>query len=228
MSPEQARHFYFPQWNACAVACGWNTQAAIMATVGRDSVEPTNEVRSVAPPFAEELIARVETCARQLAISEHRHLTPNDFRHGCTIVALGKNKSSKDFTNDEVTRVVDLFRVLAQPLSIKAIQHWQDPLLSKKENLIIQAKKKAQPEYIAAITADKFHTRVLEDLSIAQLQKLCFTLNERQKSWGARAPRVPRSAPSPNAPAGPVREGANRDTRGACAPRKLEYVKGPF
>ena len=195
MSPNQHKFFYLKEWTPCARANNWHSLTALYGQPAREGSHPLDQ----------ELLAQVRACAKQLAQREHRGERPNDFRHACHLVALTREKSSLDLTNDECTRVVDLFRVLREPDNLKFIAHWEDPLLSKKENLIIQAKAKAPMQYIAAIIADKFHTRVLEDLSIGQLQKLCFTLNQRQAKWSAPARSYQ-----------PQRE------------QKLEYAKGPF
>lgn len=174
MTPAQHRRFYLPAWSACAKACQWNTQAGIW---GPGRVTESVEDR--------DLIAKVLACAKQLAQREHRGPRTDDFRHACHIVAIGKNKSSLDFTNDEVERVVALFRVLTDPSNLTWLADWADPLVAKKRNLIAAAKSKAPEAYVVAIMKGKFRTGVIEDLTVAQLNSLCFTLNQRKASWSA-------------------------------------------
>jgi len=170
MSPEQARRFYFPEWNGCCRANQWRTEHGRLV----QPREPVNVMHR-------ELLAKVYAVRDQLALKVAAPL--DALRHACHIVALTKNKSSKELTNDEVTRVVDLFRVLAEPDNLKYVAHWTDPELSKKKNLMVMAKAKAPWAYIVSIMTDKFHTEHLDELSVGQLQKLCFTLNQRKKQW---------------------------------------------
>ena len=172
MTANQHKFFYLPHWSACARACQWNTQAGLWGP-GRNTESPADA----------EIIARVTAAVKQLAQKEHRGPRTDDFRHACHIVAIGVNKSSLDFTNDEVERVVALFRVLTDPLNLQWLADWTDPLQAKKRNLIAAAKLKAPEAYLTAVMKGKFHTSLIEDLTIKQLQSLCFTLNERKASW---------------------------------------------
>jgi hypothetical protein len=173
MTPRQHKSFYFPAWNKCARAQGWHTQAAIQ--------NPQSSIPN--PQFAALLASQILVAAAQLARADHRGLTPSDFRHACTIVALGQDKSSLALTNREVQRVVDLFRVLAEPENLSAIAHWNDPELAEKENLIGAAQAKAPAAYVMAILKDRFHSTVMSDLSVRQLRLLCLTLNQRSAAW---------------------------------------------
>lgn len=173
MSPRQHIQFYIKVgWAPCAKANGWHTLKALQ--------EPVREATS---PLWNELVARVRIYAEQLARREHRGLKPDDFRHACHILALGQNKSSLDLTNDECERVVCLMRVLADPDDIDAAMDWEDPLRSKKRNLIAAVKQKAPPAYWSKIARQKYGTANLEDLTIHQLTQLCMTLNNRKEAW---------------------------------------------
>ena len=172
MTAPQHKYFYLPAWTACSRACQWNTQAGIWGP-GR-TVEGAEDAGR---------LAQVMTYAKQLAGREHRGPRSDDFRHACHIAALGQNKSSLDLTNKEVTRVACLFKVLADPLNIDAQLDWADPERAEKRNLIAAVKAKAPEAYWRAISKGRFHTTHLDDLSLRQLQSLCFTLNQRKASW---------------------------------------------
>lgn len=184
MSPRQHKAFYLKHWTLCARANGWNNQKAIWG-----------ESRAAVGPLDAELLGMVRAAALSLAQREHRGERPNDFRHACTIVAVGKNKSSLELTNDECQRIVDLFRVLTEPDNLTYVAHWEDPELAKKENLIAAAQRKAPGAYIERIMVDKFHTRDIESLTVKQLKSLCFTLNERRDQWAT--PVIPDPDPDP-------------------------------
>lgn len=175
MTAAQHKFFYLKHWSPCARACQWNTQAGIWGP-GRNAVSPEDAQR----------LAQVTAHAAAFARAQHRGPKPDDFRHACHILALGKNKSSLDLNNDEVERIVCLFRVLTRPDDLNAIMDWADPARAKKRNLIEAAKLKAPEAYITTISRDQFHTSVLEDLNIRQLQSLCFTLNQRKAAWNSR------------------------------------------
>jgi hypothetical protein len=217
MTDNQRKRFYFPEWSASARARGWTSKFPVhQALFSPDIAWP-------ASPLGRELIAKVYATAQQLAL---RHIAPLDaLRHACHIVALGKNKSSKDLDNDDTQRVVDLFRVLRDPDNLKFVAHWLDPNLSKKENLIAAVKHKAPVAYWSKIAGDKFGTSHLEDLTIYQLNQLCFTLNQRRASWGAKAQGgAGRSAPAaPNGLQAATTRPATIPSSGAFP--KLHYIK---
>jgi hypothetical protein len=210
MTESQHKHFYLKWWIPCARANGWQTVAAL---------QTPNSKLQTPNKFVEELKAKVQACAEQLAAREHRGLRPDDFRHACHIVATGKNKSSLQLTNQECDRVVDLFKLLADPDSIQAVQNWEDPEIARKRGLLRAVRLKAPEAYIAAIARDRFHTTVLEDLTIKQLQSLCFTLNQRKGAWrGSRTGR--------QQDAGGTFQQERQQDAGGTFP-KLEYVKKP-
>lgn len=192
--------FYFPEWNACCRANHWRTEHGRLV-VPR---EPLNVMHR-------DLLAKVYACAEQLQL---RSIAPVDaLRHACHIVALGKNKSCKDLTNDELDRVVDLFRVLRNPESLAAVQSYEDPERHKKQSLIAAVKKKCVAEaYYMAIARDLaghspgvHEINSLEALSIAQLGQLCSLLNAQRKKRNRPvrdtvvAPRRQASVPSSHA-----------------------------
>ena len=176
MTPNQHKFFYLKHWTPCARACQWNTQAGIWGP-GRAAVSPEDAQR----------LAQVVAHAYQFAKAQHRGPKPDDFRHACHIIALGKNKSSLDFTNDEVERIVCLFRVLAAPDDLDAIMDWDDPARAKKKNLIVQAQAKAPEAYIATIVRDRYRRAGLDDLTIPQLLDLCRLLNQRKAAWAGKS-----------------------------------------
>ncbi|HMJ88763.1 MAG TPA: hypothetical protein VK530_03045 [Candidatus Acidoferrum sp.] len=180
MSPNQQLQFYIKRgWAPCAKANNWGTLKALQLPV-RDHVNPLDQ----------ELLNQVRTYAEQISRKQFRGVKPDDFRHACHIVAIGKNKSSWDMTNDECERVVCLFRVLTTPDDIDVVLDWEDPMRAKKRNLMAAVKQKAPIAYWGKISEDKYGTRDLTALTVYQLTQLCMTLNNRKEMW--RAPVQPR------------------------------------
>ncbi len=183
MSPLQRDNFYLPAWTTCSRANNWHNLKALRL--------PPREPQS---PLDAELLGAVRGAADQLARAEHRGLRTNDFRYACHIVALKINCSSSILLNDQVQRVVELFRVLAEPLNVEAVLDWENPGRGKKRNLIKAAKAKAPEAYTRVILRDRFGGRGMDDLSIRELQQLCMTLNNRKEAWrrpAANAEREP-------------------------------------
>lgn len=181
MTELQLNHFYLPAWTRCARANNWHNLTALRLPA-----------RDISSPLAADLALRVRAVADQIARAGHRAVRPEDLRHACHITALGRDKSSRAFTNAEADRVVFLFALLADPDSIAAVQDWENPDLARKRNLIAAAWQKAPEAYVLAILRDRFHTRIIEDLSLRQLQQLCMTLNHRNEAW--RQPASGRSS----------------------------------
>lgn len=68
---------------------------------------------------------KVWQTANSLADAQNRSLKEDDLRHAVYVLALGRNKSSKDFDNEDLDRVLAVFRMLAAPDNLAAMQEWQ-------------------------------------------------------------------------------------------------------
>lgn len=178
MTERQLKFFYFPAWGRCADANDWRMEK------GRMRAERSTDRGTGATA---DLFAKVWSVAEQLAGAEHRAVKPDDLRRGCHVVAIQRNKSSKDLTNNEVERVVALFRVLTDPDNLDFVMDWEHPDRATQRNLVAAIKRKAEEAYICKIAGDKFRGQFeypyWEDLKIWQLRQLAVTLNERAKKW---------------------------------------------
>lgn len=173
MTDAQKFHFYFPAWNACVKANGWRK------VKGRLQIAEC-EMRSAE-------LNQVLVFAEQRATMALRGLSTDDLRHGCHIVALGKDKSSADLTNAEVDRVVTLFQLLTDPddltarLAWDAYQRGEDPGAVKRVEYFI---RRCPEAYVRAVSADKFGTRQWENLTVKQKGLLSMTLANRKPKVG--------------------------------------------
>lgn len=174
MTEKQHKRFYLPAWLKCADRNDWRTAKGRL--IGKPHA-------NFGVGISRELYNQVWIAAQQLSLTEHRALKPDDLRHACTIVALGRYKSSKDFTNAECDRVVTLFKVLTEPDDIDAQIDWEHPSNAARRRLLWVIEHSAPDAYVRAIAADKFGTRLWEDLENQQLQYLAVTLKERRKKF---------------------------------------------
>jgi hypothetical protein len=96
-------------------------------------------------------------------------------RHLLHAQALGAEKSSKDFTNEDLDKVLASFRALSQPSSLNAQLRQQEQPNTRRLHKIANLLKclglfVAEPvQYASAILRDRFHVSVLEDLARVDL-----------------------------------------------------------
>jgi hypothetical protein len=170
----QQKRFYFPAWNQCADRNDWvMVKGKLLAT--------RPEAGGLAE--ADQLLQKIWTAADKIAREAHRAITATDLRHACHIVALGKDCSSHEMTNNQTDRVVNLFRLLANPDDIKAARAWSDPEEAERNRLTWSIKKMAPEAYISAICENRhdwnYTAPFWEDLPLAQLRQLAMTLRNR-------------------------------------------------
>ncbi len=181
MTEAQKFHFYFPAWTACVKANGWRKEKGRLQLSGQQA-EVGDQTSDFRPPTSEEL-AKVLTFATQRALTAGRSLTVDDLRHGCHVLALGRDKSSEDLTNTEVDRVVCLFKLLADPDDLTARLAWdayergEDPGAVKRVEYFI---RKCPDAYVRAVSHGLFGTRTWENLTVAQKRRLSMTLANRK------------------------------------------------
>lgn len=105
-------------------------------------------------------------------------------RHEIHADALGKDKSSKDFTNAELDRVLDAFD---KYLAIQNPQVGQRAVEGPLKRAVMGVEKVGWPEpYVQAVALDKFGTAEWRGLSVEQLQQLKITLVMRKRSQQKR------------------------------------------
>lgn len=169
MTDAQKFRFYFPAWTACVRANGWHMAKGRLA----GAIEPGTR--------SAEHSAVIEH-AQRFAVASGRTLNLETLRHGAHIVALGRDKSSADLSNQELERVVALFAVVADPddlaarLTWDAYQRGEDPGAVKRVEWFI---RRCPDAYARAVAQDKFGTRQWENLTLAQKRTLSLTLKNR-------------------------------------------------
>lgn len=174
MTLAQQRRFYFPHWNRCAQNQNW--------TMAKGRLQSTHlQTWSQAEPA--ELYHRVWAAAENLARAAHRAVIPEDLRHACHVVALGHDKPSAALDNQEVDRVVTLFKILADPDDLDAILAWSHPENSDRKRYVASIRIRAPFPYIDKLCHDKFHhcytTPFWEDLPMPELKQLYLTIRAR-------------------------------------------------
>ncbi len=105
-------------------------------------------------------------------------------RHTLHVKALGHDKSSKHFTNDDLDLVLAEFRAISQPDSLAAQLRQQ---AQPRIRLLYSIRRLAPEPYWRAIARDKFGTADETRLDLEQLIQLRITLAARAR---ARQPQV--------------------------------------
>ncbi len=100
-------------------------------------------------------------------------------RHELHVKALGLDKSSKDFTNEDLDRVLAEFRALSQPDNLAAQLRQQD---QPRSRLLYSIRRLADEPYWRTIARDKFGTADETRLDLDQLRQLRITLAARARS----------------------------------------------
>jgi len=100
-------------------------------------------------------------------------------RHDLHVKALGLDKSSKDFTNADLDRVLAEFRAISQPDNLDAQLRQQD---MPRRRLLYTIGRLAPEPYWRAIARDKFGITDLDRLDLVKLRQLLITLAARARS----------------------------------------------
>jgi hypothetical protein len=130
----------------------------------------------------------VEAAAEAIARRQHRAVKQDDIRHAVHLVALGKDKSSKDLTNREFDRVLCLLRLLTDPDDLEAVIKWEHPELDERKRLLWTIHRSPEA-YVRDLCMDRFRTSDLDSLSDAQIKMLAMTLRNRPpRTTGKPAP----------------------------------------
>lgn len=118
----------------------------------------------------------------------------NDLRHAAHFVALGKDKSSKKFTNGDFDRVLCVFRLLANPLNLDArmefdaYQRGEDP--GQRKRLIVGIRDKAPEAYTQWVCSNHYGTKNWQTLGHDDLYRLNMTLDNRDPAWPGQDARL--------------------------------------
>lgn len=177
MTKAQSKGLYWPRWNRCWKANWRSVEGLVVPNPDR--------------VLCAELTA-VESAAHQLAVADHRAVCVDDLRKGCHVVAVGRPRSSKALTNAELTRVVSLFNLLAEPEDLSAVVAWQHPEIEARKRVVTLIERVPEA-YVRAVS----RTSDWRDLPERDLLNLLRTLRNRPNSGLHRSPK-PAPAPVAN------------------------------
>ncbi len=128
--------------------------------------------------------------AEQIANHACRAPIADDVRHGCHILAFGRDVSHTDFTNPQFSRLLLLWGdekklpgLLINPLHVRSLTYWDHPEMQQKESLIFSIKAAAPDAYIEQITQDVWGTAYWEDLDVAALLGLLRKIKGNRPSF---------------------------------------------
>lgn len=179
MTPPQHK-FYLRRWAAVVRANGWRMVKGRLAenAVGRES----SRAAAPASPHHQAVFAAAE----QLAALQHRALTADDLRHACHVVALGRDKSSKDFSNRDFDRLLvywgderTITGLLLEPLDLAADIHRANPDLKTRARHQHFLQHECLGGYVMSECERIFHTKEWEALPTHQLIQLSAHLRAR-------------------------------------------------
>lgn len=128
--------------------------------------------------------------ARSILIARHGWTAAqaDEHRHELHRQALGKDKSSKAFTNRDLDVVLATFRAIAQPADLDTqIRKAEQPELRCRVRLDqLTTEMGLTPDYVEAMTQQMFR-RPLADLTEAQMHKVLAALDTYQRRRAATA-----------------------------------------
>jgi len=179
MTPKESRRFYFPAWGDAAKRRGWlMMDGRLLADLAARLWLPPEH------PLTD-LLPMIHTHARALAADAGRAPKPDDLRHACHLVALGRDLSSKRMASAQTDRVVALFRLIADPENLAHLTAWAEPDEAPRRRYVRACRLLATDAYILAIARDKFGPHDFEppfweQLCLPHLAQLLLTLRHRQ------------------------------------------------
>lgn len=164
MTPAQNKK-YWRRWAAVARAHHWRMIA------GRLDPEAVRE--------GSDLHAAVWQAACTLAAQHARAVTPDTLRHACHLVALGRDRSHRNFSNREFDALLNLWGdergitgLLLDPLNLAAEIHRAAPHLKTRERQLHFLKHDCLGGYVVHESERIFGTKNWESLPDDQLTRL--------------------------------------------------------
>lgn len=186
MTPLQKNRFFFPRWTAACRALGWK-----MA-----------DGRLVLPEAKlNEHGKKVFAAATAIADREQRAPTLDDLRHGCYVVALGRDRDTLKLNNREVDAVASLFKLLVNDTDIAADQRLTNPDIAERERLVLKIHSLKIPDAVIDGVCRKSFAPVysapwFEDLPLVSLRALVGILMEISQRNAAVSDRRPAASAS--------------------------------
>lgn len=163
---------YFRAWQAAAKVHGWTTKTAILAALQSHHAGHVWESQALT-----QVLTKIYELALITSAAADRDPTADDLRHACTAVALGRQASSKKFTNAEFDRVLALLRLLAGP-DLNSVAAFDDVEAGARRRYL-HVITSAPAAYWQRIASDKFQTTDLDRLTLDQLRQLSMTIRAR-------------------------------------------------
>lgn len=171
MTNPQRKRFFFPLWNETCRKLGWGMSGGRLIIV-EDKLNDHGR--------------RVLAAAEKIAIANHRAPVLDDLRHGCYVVALGRDADTNKLSNKDVDAVTSLFKLLVNDTNIAADMRLNDPTIGARERLVLAINKLRVPDALiisicrrsfAPVYNEPFH----EDLPLPNLRALVGILTEMKE-----------------------------------------------
>lgn len=160
---------YFHLWGAAVKACGWRMHEGRLQN---------------ADPAQAQTVEHASVLASAHAQAERRSVAPvvDDIRHAvCFVATEGRVSSSAKLTNKQLTRVLILLRLLADPDDLTARMQWDNPEMAEADALRAVIAQ-SPDDYVASICMDRFGTRVWRGLVTPDLRWLAGILAQRRRA----------------------------------------------
>lgn len=165
MTDRQKFKLYLPAWQAVVRLHAWRMDRATHRLAGQR--------RDLwGGPETTQLYQRVWQAAETIARGACRAVRPDDLRHGVHIAALGRDKSSTDFRDYELDRVLAALALLADADDMDAMLVWMNPQASERRRREWWLAHRCHPAYVARVAADMFGVadwRALDDRQLGIL-----------------------------------------------------------
>jgi hypothetical protein len=168
MTDAQRNKFYFPACRRCFQTNGWQmVDGRLIADLDGQRAQFTEECLIPAGPVALEVL----DAAKAMAAQDHCAITAEHLRHACNHVATnGRTTSTKNMTNAETNRVVDLFHLLEVPHNKAYIAAWFHPEEAERRSYLAFLRKQAHEAVLIRISENAFQTRHYAGLDIGKLR----------------------------------------------------------
>jgi len=181
---DRQKSYYWRLWRACQAANRWYTiKGRLQIDRGRLTAQ------------GGQVLGHAEALAQQA----HRAITLDDLRHGCHIAALGHDKSMLDLTNADFDRVLSVMRLVQDGEDLDAAKRLVNPKIGTRARLI-HSIASVPDEFVRHIAADRFGTRLWEDLDTPQLHQLRMTLGHTRYGRASQPLPAGAMAPDPECP----------------------------
>ena len=165
MTDKQRTRLYFPAW-AAALAVNWTLDRGTATLIEN-------------PPGGD-FARQVDTLATQRAARLYHSVKADDLRRASHLVAIGRDKSSKELTNRELDRCLAFYRLLKDQYDLAASVSVSDPAVDERRRLEWAINNCGMPlNYVAAVAQATQGNRDWRAFDNRQLGLLVATLRNR-------------------------------------------------